>query len=133
MKEDDACKGILAEMIAFGIIEKEKKKEAFPYLKLIYGLGHDEGNTQPSKRTPVIQYSLHGEPIKIWEALKHAAAFYKISPRTIAGAIKGKWPTAAGYKWKFVTKEFTSSEPNAEQSKSESARPRSKTHSSKKA
>ena len=40
--------------------------------------------------------------MKIWDAAKHAAAFYNIAPQGIYNAASGKRPTAAGFKWKYV-------------------------------
>ena len=105
MTEDIACQRILAEMVALGIIDKEKEDAAWPYLIRIFGLGHDEGNAQPSKRKPVAQYRTDGKIVKIWPSMKAAANFYKITPQAINGVIKGRWRTAAGYKWELVNKE----------------------------
>ena len=102
MKEDVACQRILAEMIEFEIVTEENEDAAWNYLKRVYVLGHEEGETQPSKRKQVVQFSIDGKPMKIWDAAKHAASFYKIAPQGIHNAASGKRPTAAGFKWKYV-------------------------------
>lgn len=124
MNQDTSCQRILAEMIQLKIIDSTKEDAAWPYLKRIFGLGFDEGTTQPSKRKPVLQSTRDGKPVKIHPSIKEAAHKTKLNVSTIYRALKGTFETAGGYKWKYVNKEPNVSEETIESIQSKSTPPK---------
>lgn len=78
------------------------KKEFDPPIK------HRGRNTVCSKKChyniklkKVVQYSLDGEIIKIWESIKLAAETLDIDKTSISHCVSGKYKTAYGYIWKL--------------------------------
>ena len=57
-------------------------------------------NSSPNKKK-VVQMSLQGQVIKVWESVNDAARSLKVSQANISDAISGKQKTCKGYRWKF--------------------------------
>jgi len=95
---------VLLELIEKGIIDKENREAARPYLRCVYGGGFDEGRVQRGKRQPVLQMSTDGTRIQIHPSIKIAANRLHLDVATIGRALNGRLKTAGGFKWKYVKK-----------------------------
>lgn len=58
----------------------------------------------------VIQLSLEGHPIKIWDSAKEVALSLNIDPSSISKVCKGKLSTCGGFKWKYQEEEIENEE-----------------------
>ena len=52
-------------------------------------------------KTKIVQISLDGEIIKIWDSMGEVERQLGISTSKISGVCKGKRKTTGGYKWKY--------------------------------
>lgn len=53
------------------------------------------------QKKPVVQYSLDGKYIKIWDSAGQAARGAKCGRAAIQNCVKGKYKSAGGYLWKY--------------------------------
>ena len=64
-------------------------------------LTHTE-NIQKSLNKPVVQLTLEGELVRIWESLTQAKKVGGFNQGNISSAISGRIKTHAGFKWKYA-------------------------------
>ncbi len=117
MDQEKLVGKVLLELIDNGIITKENREAARPYLRWVYGGGFDEGTVQRGKRRPVLQMSTDGTRIQIHPSIKVASNRLNLDVATIGRALNGRLKTAGGFKWKYVNK--TSNGKISDSSKSE--------------
>lgn len=60
------------------------------------------GNKHSAKK--IIQISLTGEVIKLWDCINDAAVNLEISPSGISMCARGKLKKSGGFKWSYVTR-----------------------------
>jgi hypothetical protein len=104
MKQEVVAQKILADLEALGLSNEKVEDIIWEFLKLAYAAGYDEGRLQYSKRRPVLQMSLDGKPVKIWESCSIAARHYNRNKTAISKAALGKTKSgiSAGFRWKYV-------------------------------
>lgn len=76
----------------------------------------------------VIQYSLDGNFIHVWDSISDAARHYLCSPSCITSCIKGRHKTCAGYMWKpFTGNDYANKIPKVSYNKHQYTKPTFKT------
>ena len=60
----------------------------------------------------IIQYSLKGDFIKIWNSIKYAGNITGVSDGDIVCVCRGRQKTAGGYQWRYYEKDFTKKLPS---------------------
>jgi hypothetical protein len=103
MKREDVAGKILIEMTTLKIATQENEEILYAYLLQSFGAGYDHARMQSTYQKSVIQCSLDGKKIKIWESAKKAARIVKVDPSDISKCAHGKLHTAGGFKWEFLT------------------------------
>lgn len=49
----------------------------------------------------IVQYSLDGKEIKVWDSITNAAKAFGVKPTTICGCCAGRQKTSCGYLWGY--------------------------------
>ena len=57
--------------------------------------------TQGDRRRRIIQYSVEGSPIKVWDSVTEAANTVHVSPTHISRVCRGIPTIYRGYKWRY--------------------------------
>jgi hypothetical protein len=102
MKQDTAVDMAMREMLKFGWIDPANYNSIKPYAEWLVGIGFDIGRKAHVTPKPVVQLSLDGKELKVYESVKVASNKTGVFRRDITKVISGKRKSAGGYKWRFV-------------------------------
>ena len=112
MKQEKVAGKVLMEMLDRKIFDEMFDREVWYYLMMVFSAGFDEGRRFRANKKPVIQLSLTGDYINMFDSAAEAARSTGIQHSEIARCASGKkrdsgWGalTAGGFKWKYVNKE----------------------------
>ena len=89
-------------MIWRGLIRKEDIDIITPLLDQVYAVGYDLGLKRQQKGKAVVQFSLGGKPIKVYNSTLEAALAVGVHYDNIRKAARGVQHTSMGYTWKYV-------------------------------
>lgn len=105
MKQDEVGGKILLELLERGIIQDEHQEIVFDYLIQAYAAGHDAGRQLRSYTKPVVQLSLKGDVIDIFESVQDAVRKTGLNKSNIANCARGRKGclTAGGFRWQYIT------------------------------
>jgi hypothetical protein len=107
MKQEKVAGKILVELLGEGIVSEEHEEIVYQYLMQAYAAGWLEGTKQRSNKKQVIQLSLEGKPICIYDSTLVAERRTGIANQAISLAATSKTKsnehrTAGGYRWAYV-------------------------------
>ena len=75
------------------------------YVKMAFAAGYDKGRNLNNESEPVIQLTMNGQYIDVFNSMSQADNELDISNASIGEAAKGRRKQAGGYKWRFVNDE----------------------------
>lgn len=85
--------------------ESENSKHSYVVLKRrISGCFATNGKDHPKSRR-ILQMSLDGKALRVWDCIKHAALAIKGDSSSLTKACRGKKKTAYGYIWEYSNAE----------------------------
>ena len=104
MKQQIVAQKILGELVDLGLADERTEEIYWEYIKLAWAAGYDEGRMQRTKRRPIVQMDLKGNPIKIWASCVIAARHFRRDKTALSKAALGKTKSgiSAGYRWKYL-------------------------------
>jgi hypothetical protein len=116
MKQEDVAGKILAELLELKIANTENDWILYHFLMQTYAAGYDSARFERTNQRAVVQYSLDGEFIDVFDSASQAQRKTGIDHSDIIKCAKGKRQTAGKiFQWKYVNeRDPTSSEPQEE-------------------
>ena len=133
MKQDAAASKATELLLDTEIINIKDYNFVFTLAQQLFAIGYDAGRPLRNKERAVLQQDRNNNNIKVHDSASIASRRLNINKGSIAAAAAGKRRTAGGYCWKYVDEtSFNASEETIGQAQSKSARPRPRTHVSKK-
>jgi len=104
MKAELTVERIVNEMLKLELIDPDNSDSVAFYFFLAYGAGYDNGRMQKTKRRKVIQLSLEGKPLRIFDSVTLAGRAMKVDNTAISFAAKVDGRTCQGFRWKYLDK-----------------------------
>lgn len=102
MKQETMVEGIVTELMKDNLIDPEKSEQIAFYLFMAFGIGYDQGRMAHIQLRPVVQLTMEGKEIQIFESIKVASNKTGTFTRDIAKVANGKRKAARGYRWRFL-------------------------------
>lgn len=102
MNQDITVRKAIHEMVWLGLVRVEDSDIITPLIARVYGIGFDTGRISHIQRRPVIQLSLTGKKLEVFDSIKVASNKTGTFTRDIAKVANGKRKTANGFKWRFL-------------------------------
>jgi uncharacterized ubiquitin-like protein YukD len=107
MKQEEVTERIIRIMLDQRLINEEDVDIVASFLLQAYAAGYDLGLKRQQKGKAVVQLTLEGKKIHIYNSTLQAADAVGAHYDNIRQAARGVQQTAKGYKWKYLS-EFKS-------------------------
>lgn len=133
MTQKDVIQRILTELVTAEVITDDNHNLVKMYLQQAYGAGFDMARRLAHPGKMIIQCSMEGKPIKVWENASIASYALRVHSPSIRKCANGKMKSSGGFRWKFLNDDPTTSASveSIESTRLESIQPKQGTHVSK--
>jgi hypothetical protein len=102
MKQEQVTERIMRVLVQQNLIDPKDYDVIAPFFDQAYAAGHIEGGLQYHKRRPVVQLSVCGKKLAVFESCMIAARKLDTTKDLISKAALGKIETTGGYKWRYL-------------------------------
>ena len=102
MKQEETVDKIMTVLLKEEIITVDQAEDLAPFFLQSWGVGYDVGRMAHIQLRPVVQLTLEGKEIHVFESIKQASNKTETHSREIAKVANGTRRSAKGFKWRFL-------------------------------
>lgn len=102
MKQDKTSELIIRDLVKNGLVSLENADAVLPFIQGAYCAGYEYGKKIRVTGKEIVQLSLDGKKIEVYETALAAARKLGSHPDNICKAARGVQHTCKGFKWKYL-------------------------------
>ncbi len=102
MKQDKTSELIIRDLVKRKLVSLENIDAVLPFIQGAYCAGYELGMKVGSEGRPIVQTTLDGRKICVFDNARVAARKIGCDPHTIRRAARGDLKTHKGFKWKYL-------------------------------